>query len=144
MEISKQSWHYKAITQPIFWFLSPWDASENLCLYFWQVVLRVLLGMGLGLILTAPVFAGVTLYFDYKPDSVVLTPVLAFQILATGVAILSAALFLVALLVEGLTRLFQKAAPNRVSTAIASGTDFAVQFTKDKLRKRCSRINFKG
>ena len=44
MIINKDSWHYKVVEEGLFWSDGSYP-SNSLCLYFWQVVGRVLSGV---------------------------------------------------------------------------------------------------
>jgi Na+-transporting methylmalonyl-CoA/oxaloacetate decarboxylase gamma subunit len=53
MNISKQSWHYGVVSNK-FCFMDGWWASNSLCLYFWQVVMRISFGFLLCLLAVSP------------------------------------------------------------------------------------------
>jgi hypothetical protein len=53
MNISKNTWHFGVVADDFF-FMEGWYPSRSLCLYFWQVVMRLFFGMGLGLLAASP------------------------------------------------------------------------------------------
>lgn len=60
MKISKDSWHYRMLTNR-FMFLDGWysyNISNSLCIYFWQVVFRFLGGAAAALTISAPIVLG--------------------------------------------------------------------------------------
>lgn len=58
MIISKNSWHYKLLTDKMFGFFNPvfydMDISRSLCIYFWQVILVIALRILLAIIVISP------------------------------------------------------------------------------------------
>lgn len=72
MKISKDSWHYRTLTDGLFW-LDGWVASNSLCLYFWQVFFRLLMGFGIAMVATSPlVFYIVGVMELYAPEHMAL------------------------------------------------------------------------
>lgn len=73
MKVNKNSWHYKLLTEN-FCFISGWEEwhiSNSLCLYFWQVMFRLVSGLGLGLIATSPLVFWGTLLLGLHPSDLV-------------------------------------------------------------------------
>ena len=63
MNLSKNTWHFKVVEDE-FCFMEGWDASRSLCLYFWQVVMRLFFGIGLGLLAVSPLVTIITYVTD--------------------------------------------------------------------------------
>lgn len=62
MKISKDSWHYKMLTKDFWWSgkTHPYNISDSLCGYFWQVVFKTI-GRTFNLIITPLVILGFAL-----------------------------------------------------------------------------------
>lgn len=70
MQVNKNSWHYKVLTER-FCFMRgwyEWNISNSLCVYFWQVMFRLFLGVGLGLLVVSPLFSWTLIILDLDPS----------------------------------------------------------------------------
>lgn len=69
MKLSKDSWHYKALTQKLLFIegKSEYAVDRNLCGYFWQVVWRILSVFGIYAFALSPLVFWTTLLLEI-PD----------------------------------------------------------------------------
>lgn len=125
MKVNKNSWHYKILTER-FCFMEGWYEcyiSGSLCLYFWQVMFRLFLGVGLGLLVVSPLFSWTIILLGLDPSVLGATGVL---VLIMGLTATSAAIYI------GMEFIVSKEKePNLV-----------VEYIKSKKNKVCPIIEF--
>ena len=101
MNISKTSWHYKVVANT-FCSMDRWWPSQSLCIYFWQVILRLVLGLALGLILVSPLVTIITYVTGTIESSHVLVQLYASVGFVIGTLyLLGLLVFIFVLLYEG-------------------------------------------
>jgi hypothetical protein len=142
MNINKNTWHYKLLRDaPL---LNPWTPSSSLCVYFWQVVARILcltvasivsvsLVTALFMIILSPVIT-LVVYFIGQVTNEGLN-LWAF----TGVVVII--LLLLELLVHGLDTLV-KYLRHRAYTAKPKAPNILTSYIKAKKEKVCPIITF--
>lgn len=91
MKISKNTWHYKMVTER-FCYTNGWRACNNLCLYFWQVVARFLMGFALGLLAISPVVTVIAIITNYMPPLV--TPFVATGLTFAALCMIAGVIFI--------------------------------------------------
>ena len=79
MKVNKNSWHYRLLTGDIFGIqgVNSWNVSSSLCLYFWQVVFKLL-------------WKGVALFFltPFVINSLLILPLVStLGLITTGVIV---------------------------------------------------------
>lgn len=146
MKVNMNSWHYRLIEN----FLDG-SPSNSLCVYFWQVVLRLVVGGAMGLAMWG-FFGGLASAFIVKFGWIdpATTPVW-IKLLAAGLgAFLVLAVFLVVLLIIGFTIYGVVAAFKTLRTMFEQWDEkrpekddnLIVAFVKAKKRKVCPMIEF--
>ena len=108
MNISKTAWHYKVVANK-FCLIDGWWPSQSLCIYFWQVILRLVLGLALGLLLVSPLVTIITYVTGTIESSPFLVQFYSFVGFVIGMLyLLGALLGIFALLYEGVAWVSRK------------------------------------
>ena len=108
MNISKTSWHYKVVANT-FCFMDYWWPSQSLCIYFWQVILRLVFGLALGLLIVSPLVTILTYVTDTLESSHFLVQFYSFLGFVMGMLYLIGALVgIILLLCEGVAWVSRK------------------------------------
>lgn len=146
MKISKDSWHYKMLTNR-FMFLTGWygfNISRSLCLYFWQVVFRFLSGVSVALAATGPIVLGLDIATGFIQTigglglQTFLNTWAALGIFTGLMAIAYAILIVLAFVAEGVDTISQRI-PSREKKKEPS---LLVSYVKAKKDKVCPVLEF--
>ena len=142
MKISTDSWHYKMLTEE-FMFMSgksSYSVSNSLCIYFWQVVMRFLYGVGAGFVYASP-FVFPTLLFTGIPFE---RESLLYFItgLWVGLGFLISALVAMALVVMVLKYLWGKLRSSVSGVKAPKQVNIATAYIKAKKDKVCPMLEF--
>ena len=142
MRISRNTWHYEAVSDGLFW-LDGVSPSRSLCLYFWQVVWALLKGVGVAMLVASPFVTMTWSVAAYSPEKLfMLVPYVVWAF--TGALCLAMAAILVfagivALICEGVKLVVKKAIPKKANKSTPS---LAYSYIKAKKDKICPIIDF--
>lgn len=88
MIINKNAWHYKVVCNT-FCFMDGWGASNSLCLYFWQVVFRLLIALWMGLLCASPLVSLMTALWEVHTWWGALLSIMGYVVIACVLFVLA-------------------------------------------------------
>lgn len=141
MIINKNSWHYKVLTRK-FIILGIWEPSRSLCVYFWQVVLKLTMCF-LQVLLPLSPLVPITLFFIEWSNPPIIISILTLLGLSVGIVILlfgtvRALVFLAELVVF----LKRKYLGNSTATIKPKEPSILLNYIKAKKEKVCPLLTF--
>ena len=141
MIINKSSWHYETLTEDFF-FVEGWNPSRSLCLYFWQVMFRLGMGVGICMMATSPLVFLMVEASGYLPET--FGVVVALWGLMGCVILILCGIAFILLFLAGVMYLLKKLKsryfPKKDDTPTES---LIVSYIKAKKNKICPMLEFK-
>jgi len=141
MKISKNSWHYKMLTEKFF-FADRWNPSRSLCLYFWQVMFRLAMGVFICMVVASPLVFLMVNVNGYLPETLGVA-VAIWALLGTFILAICG-MILILLFLTGVMYLVEKLKsryfPKKEYTPKES---LIINYIKAKTDKVCPIIEFK-
>lgn len=142
MIISKNSWHYKIITEK-FCFLQPiLYPSNNLCLYFWSVIFRFIQGISTYLVLASPIVSLIVVFLMDSQNVPLFVGLWAFTgFIVSGITLVFALVFIGVIVVDYSNKLIKKHSPK--TSKKEKKPNLFIAYIKAKKQKICPIIEFK-
>jgi hypothetical protein len=142
MNISKNTWHFGVVADDFF-FMEGWYPSRSLCLYFWQVVMRLFFGMGLGLLAASPLATAiVSLTGTFDTASPLVKLYASFGVIVSIFYGLILAGFIIYFGVQGIKWVKSKIPRKHKEPQEPKEPSIIIEYIKAKKDKVCPILNF--
>jgi hypothetical protein len=142
MNISKNTWHFGVVADDFF-FMEGWYPSRSLCLYFWQVVIRLFFGISIGLLAASPLSTIINYATDTLRSSPFLVEFYSFIGFLVGCFYLFVAvIFILACVVQAVKWVNSKFPRKHIEPKEPKEPSIIIEYIKAKKAKVCPMLNF--